>query len=87
MRPSLRFFSNCSTSSVIGGILQTKIVARDAAQNHPLQPVEIVKPILGGFAGGGKKWLARILAQQAQQLPQRKARHFAALLLDRKSVV
>jgi len=72
MRRSLRFFSNCSSSSVIGiGVLiQQKVVARHAAQNHPFQTVEIVKTVLGSFADRGQEWLARMFFEQAQQLPQ-----------------
>src|ERR1022692_5139170 len=78
MRRSLRFFSSCSSSSVMGigvRIQQQKVVARHAAQNHSLQAVEIVKSILRGFAHRGQEWFARIFPQQPQQLPQGKNHH------------
>jgi hypothetical protein len=72
MRRSLRFFK--------------KVVARDAAQNHPFQPVQIVEAIAGGFAHRGQERLARIFLEQTQQLPQGKRHHFAALFLQRRHI-
>src|SRR5207245_6867897 len=82
-RRSLRFFSSCSSSSVMGigaRIQQQKVIARHAAQNHSLQTVEIVKSILGGFAHRGQERLAWIFPEQSQQLPQGKSHHLASFL-------
>src|SRR5260370_37842608 len=89
MRRSLRFFSSCSSSSVMGlrvGIQQSKVVVRHPAENHSFQPVEIVQSILGGFSDRRQEGLARIFLQQAQQLPQGKRHHFTAILLERRHV-
>src|ERR1017187_802271 len=63
MRRSLRFFISCSSSSVIVVRVlfpEQEVVARHAAQNHALQPVEIVEAILRGFADRGQERLAWI---------------------------
>jgi chromatin segregation and condensation protein Rec8/ScpA/Scc1 (kleisin family) len=70
----------------VPAIQQEKVVARHAAQNHPLQPVQIVESILGRFADRGQERLTRIFLQQAQQLPQGKSHYFAALLLQRRHI-
>src|SRR5260370_20642328 len=89
MRRSLRFFSSCSSSSVMGiqvGIEQAKVVLRHAAQNHTFQPLQIVESVLGGFPDRGQERRARIFLQQPQQLPQGQPHHFVPLLLHRRHV-
>src|SRR5712692_4070187 len=90
MRRSLRFFSSCSSSSVISvrSFVQQKVLARHAAQDHALHPVQVVKTVAGGLAHRAQQRFPWILPHQAQQLPQGKGDELAAPLLqprDRKS--
>src|SRR2546426_5249351 len=91
MRRSFRFFSSCSTSSLITGLLpvhvEQKVVARDAAQDHPFEPVQVVQTVLAGFPDGRQKRLARILLDQSQQLAQGNTDHLAAPLLQSRHVL
>src|SRR5215210_6325103 len=82
MRCSLRFLNSCSSSSVIVISFQQEEVALDAAQNHALDAIKIIKSILRGLGDRAQKRLARILAQHTQQLPQRESDHLAALTLQ-----
>src|SRR5215210_6643572 len=82
MRCSLRFLNSCSSSSVIVVSFQQEEVALDAAQNHALDAIEIIESILGGLGDRAQKRLARVLAQHAQQLPQRQSNHLATLALQ-----
>src|SRR2546422_7815400 len=58
MRRSLRFFSSCSSSSLIFiGIsflpfIKQEVIAGDAAQDHAFEPVQVVETITGGFGDG-----------------------------------
>ena len=69
MRRSLRFFSSCSSSSVIvRSLIQQKVFARHTAQDHPFQTVQIVKTITAGLTHGPQQRFPWILSHQAQQL-------------------
>ena len=48
-------------------IEQQKVVARHAAQNHPLHAVQIVEAVLAGFADRSEERLARLFLQQVQR--------------------
>jgi hypothetical protein len=59
--------------------------ARDGicgTHNHPLQPIQIVETIPDGLLHGAQQWFARILAHEAQQLPQGQRDHLTAPLLQ-----
>src|SRR5258708_2840133 len=66
----------------LGGLdpVEKKIAAGEAARDQALEPVQVVETVLAGFPDGRQKRLARILAQQAQQLPQGNSHHLAAPL-------
>src|ERR1017187_6137794 len=88
MRRSLRFFSSCSSSSVIVGFpFEQKIFACHTAQNHPFQSVQIVKTIPAGLAHGAQQRFPWILPHQAQQLPQGKRDYLAAPLFQPHDIV
>ena len=61
---------------------EQKVIARDTAQNHSFQPVEIVKPIAIGFRHGRQERLTRVLLQKPKQLPQGKSNYLATFLLQ-----
>src|SRR6266853_6181146 len=83
MRRSLRFFSSCSSSSFIVRFpIEQKVLACHTAQDHPFQPVQIVKTITAGLAHGAQERFPRILPHQAQQLPQGQRDHLAAPLFQ-----
>src|ERR1035438_935324 len=75
MRRSLRFFSSCSSSSLIRFPIERKVLACHTAQDHPFQPVQIVKTTTAGLAHGPQQRFPWILPHQAQQLPQGKREH------------
>src|ERR1700691_1390023 len=87
MRRSLRFFSSCWSSSVIvwSILIEQKVIARNASQNHAFQTVQIVKTVTAGFAGCGQQTIAGVLAKHAQQLAQGTAAHLMAPLLQPKN--
>src|SRR5437763_16519252 len=88
MRRSLRFFSSCSSSSVIVRFpIEQKVFARNAAQDHPFQPVQIVKTITAGLAHGAQQRFPWILPYQSQQLPQGKRDYLTAPLFQPSDVV
>src|SRR5471032_3436239 len=88
MRRSLRFFSSCSSSSVIAGFpFEQKVFACHAAQDHPLQPVQIVKTITAGLAHGAQQRFPWILPHQTQQLSQGKRDYLAAPLFQAHDIV
>jgi hypothetical protein len=65
---------------------EQKVIARNTAQNHPFQTVEIVESITAGFRYRGQKRLTWIFLQHPKQLPQGKSNHLAALLLQRRHI-
>jgi hypothetical protein len=56
------------------------------SQNHPLQPVQIVESVLGGFPNRSQEGRTGIFLQQTQQLTEGKGHDFGALLLQRRHV-
>src|SRR5215467_6420327 len=75
MRRSLRFLSSCSSSSFIAGIsflpvIEQKVFASNAAQDHAFQAVQIVKSVTRGFGDSRKHGRAWIVPNDAQQLAQ-----------------
>src|SRR5664280_3300225 len=88
MRRSLRFFSSCSSSSVIVGFpFEQKVLPCHAAQDHPFHAIQIVKTIPSGLAHGAQQRFPWILPHQAQQLPQGKRDHLAAPLFQPHDIV
>src|SRR6516162_5298081 len=89
MRFSLRFFSSCSSSSVIflWSPVEQKIFAGHAPEDHALQPVQVVKPVTGGLLYRAQQRFAWILAHELQQLPQGQRDDLAAPLLQARKIV
>src|SRR6266699_772079 len=89
MRRSWRFFSSCSSSSVIvlASCVEQKIFAGHAPQDHPLQPVQVVKTVAGSLPHGSYEWFAWILPHELQQLPQGQRDDLAAVLLHSRHIV
>src|SRR5258708_37757840 len=86
LRPGLRFFGSCWSSSVIVGFplvtrVEYKVSARHAPQDHAFEAVEVIQAVTRGFAGGPEQRLPRILAHHAQQGAESQSHHLAAALL------
>jgi hypothetical protein len=88
MRRSLRFFSSCSSPSVIflWPPVEQKIFAGYAPEDHALQPIQVIETITGGLSHCSQQRFPRILAHEPQQLPQGKRDHLAAPLLQARHI-
>src|SRR5438093_13536971 len=91
MRRSLRFFSSWSSSSFIVIFswvrMEAEVFARDAAQDHPFQTVQVVESIAGRFFNSGEHGFTGIVADDAQQLAQGNNQILAATLLEGLKIV
>src|SRR6516225_9179783 len=87
MRPSLRFFSSCSTSSVIISSIKHEVVTGNAAQDHAFEAIKIIETVVSRLFDGGQQRRPWIVTHQLQQLTQRQADHLTATLLERRDIV
>ena len=67
--------------------IDSEVVARDAAQDHPFQAIQIVESVAGRFVNGGQQRFTGIVANQAQQLAQGNNQILAATLLESLKVI
>jgi len=69
------------------GWIDPEVFARDAAQDHAFQPVQVIESVASGFLNGGDQGFTGIVADHAEQLAQGNNQILAATLLEILNVI